>query len=59
MYGPGVMDMKGGIVLILNLINNMDLELKNKIRAVITEEEETGSNESKDLLKEVCNCIFM
>lgn len=56
--GPGVIDMKGGVVLLLNLLSDFhsDLNLKSilrKIRIVLNDEEEIGSPHSKELLKKL------
>lgn len=54
--GPGLIDMKGGLVLMMNLLDQLNQEnpeLANKIRVVINDDEETGSTYSKDKLMEL------
>ena len=55
-FGPGVMDMKGGIVLMLAILNDIaDENIKSNIRIVISDEEEVGSPNTKEKLNEVCS----
>jgi glutamate carboxypeptidase len=58
--GPGVIDMKGGLVLIIKILENfsniMDIR---KIAVLINDDEEIGSSFSKKLIKElVGNCRY-
>jgi glutamate carboxypeptidase len=58
MYGPGVVDMKGGLVLIANLLRDInDTNLLKKIKVVIMDEEELGSPNTKETLKEISQGI--
>lgn len=54
LYGPGVIDMKGGVVMILNLVANLRDRpaLLDQIRIVICDEEETGSSIGTPLIDE-------
>jgi glutamate carboxypeptidase len=47
LHGPGVMDMKGGIVMMLDLISSLDRNLRSQIRVVLNDDEEIGSPNSK------------
>ena len=52
LMGPGVIDMKGGIVLILNILTDLkqspkDAEILKKIRVLLDDDEETGASHSK------------
>lgn len=42
-YGPGIIDMKGGLVLIKDVMASLDDKLKSKIRVIINDDEEIGS----------------
>jgi glutamate carboxypeptidase len=54
LIGPGVIDMKGGIVLLLNILSRLKSEIDLKaIRIVINDDEEIGSAYSHGLLKEL------
>jgi glutamate carboxypeptidase len=57
--GPGVIDMKGGIILMLNVLSDLKnrVELLRKIRIVLTEEEETGSINSQAGLRSLASGI--
>lgn len=54
LYGPGVIDMKAGVVMILNLVANLKAQpaLLNQIRIVICDDEETGSSIGKPFIEE-------
>ncbi len=53
--GPGVIDMKGGIVLMVHLLKNLKSKntgkALNDIIVVLNDDEETGSSGSKEILK--------
>ncbi|SDW77278.1 glutamate carboxypeptidase [Marininema mesophilum] len=54
--GPGVIDMKGGLVMMLNIVdelNRTDPELAGKIRVIINDDEETGSVGTNAILKDL------
>ncbi|MEK4504243.1 M20/M25/M40 family metallo-hydrolase [Bacillus sp. FSL R12-0069] len=54
--GPGVIDMKGGLVLMMNLLDQLNQEnpeIVKKIRVIINDDEETGSTYSKEKLIEL------
>jgi glutamate carboxypeptidase len=53
-YGPGIIDMKSGVVMILNLISNFKTQPKllDQIRVVITDDEETISSFGTPFLDE-------
>ncbi len=49
-YGDGVIDMKGGIVLMMQVLSELPQELRSKIKIVINDEEETGSTKLRNIL---------
>jgi glutamate carboxypeptidase len=56
LIGPGVIDMKGGIVLALNALEDLQATgVLNRIRFVINDDEEIGSIYSKDKLIELAS----
>ena len=64
LYGPGVIDMKGGdvaVVWALKALKDLGLPLDKRVRIVNNSDEETGSKSSRDLLldcaREACACI--
>jgi glutamate carboxypeptidase len=61
LQGPGVIDMKGGVVLILHLLSELshrkDEKLLRQIRIVINDDEEIGSPDSMEKLKELAKGI--
>ncbi len=50
--GPGVIDMKGGIILMLNLLAAESLDHRSKVRIVLNDDEETGSTHSRAILRQ-------
>jgi len=53
--GPGIFDMKVGITIALEairILNELDLMPKNKIKILFNSDEELGSEDSMDLIKE-------
>jgi len=53
-YGPGIIDMKAGIVLMLGLLKRfMDTDQLKKFMVIINDDEEIGSPHSQDLVKEL------
>lgn len=56
LIGPGVIDMKGGIVLMLNLLDSLSDDVKRNVLIIINDDEEIGSSKSKPIyLQEVQN----
>ena len=56
-YGPGVLDMKGGIVIALEAIRALKqagLSTSHPVTAVFTSDEEVGSLTSRSLIEQVC-----
>jgi glutamate carboxypeptidase len=53
LHGPGVMDMKGGVVMILNLLTDLDEDSRRQIRIVLNDDEEVGSPNSKNKTDEL------
>ena len=53
LHGPGVMDMKGGVVMILNLLSDFDMSTRKQIRIVLNDDEEIGSPNSKKKFDEL------
>jgi len=51
--GPGAIDMKGGIVMMLEIIQKLSLEQRKSIRVILNDDEEIGSVFSKDELKKL------
>jgi glutamate carboxypeptidase len=51
--GPGVIDMKGGIILMLNILSDLkeNREILKNVRIILTDEEEVGSMNSKEQLQ--------
>lgn len=53
-YGPGVIDMKAGIVLMVELLKTLrKTDLTKKVLVVINDDEEIGSPYSRDLVKKL------
>jgi glutamate carboxypeptidase len=54
LYGPGTLDMKGGIALLvgaLRLMTDLGLWPRRPLTALFTSDEETGSNASRELIE--------
>jgi glutamate carboxypeptidase len=53
-FGPGTADMKGGIVVALNAIASLlnNASLRRPVTALFTADEETGSDDSRDIIIE-------
>ncbi len=54
LYGPGILDMKGGIALALHaplIIEKLAKKLTGKLTLLLTSDEETGSHHSRELVK--------
>lgn len=47
-YGPGVIDMKGGIVLILDVLKSLTPELRKRVTVILNDDEEIGSPHTKE-----------
>ena len=56
-YGPGIIDMKGGVVVILKALEKLSLEERKKIRIVLNDDEELASVYSREKLKEIAKNI--
>ena len=56
-FGPGIIDMKGGVVLMANVLSELNEELRRQIRIVLNDDEETGSTFSNDKLKELAHGV--
>lgn len=52
-YGPGVIDMKGGIALIGDVLGKLNKNERKRIQIIFNDDEETGSNASKAKLLEL------
>lgn len=50
--GPGTIDMKAGISMIVNLLNNFSKTKHLRLRAIINSDEEIGSSDSKKYFKQ-------
>lgn len=64
LYGPGVMDMKGGDVAAiwaLKTLKELGIDIKKRVTIVNNSDEETGSHNSRDIILEkakgACACI--
>ena len=56
LYGPGILDMKGGIAIALHapsLIEKLDKKLMGKLTLLLTSDEETGSYHSRELIEQL------
>ncbi len=56
LYGPGILDMKGGIALALHtpsLIKELGKQLTGKLTLLLTSDEETGSYHSRELIESI------
>jgi len=54
-YGPGIFDMKGGILMLLyalKAIKELDLPLQRKVAVILNSDEEVGSRTSRSLIEE-------
>lgn len=57
-YGPGALDMKGGISLALHAVRiaaRLGLELKGPVTLLLTSDEETGSHRSRDIIERLAS----
>ncbi len=52
-FGPGVIDMKGGITLILDILARLDTKIRRQIRIVLNDDEEIGSPFTLPTLREL------
>lgn len=58
LMGPGVIDMKGGVVLMLNALAQLkDEGVLDNVRVVLNDDEEIGSSLSKPILQEVAQGV--
>ena len=53
LFGPGVIDMKGGITLILDILARLDTRIRRQIRIVLNDDEEIGSPYTLPTLREL------
>ncbi len=51
MNGPGVIDMKGGLVMMLDILQKLSPEERKRVRIILNDDEEIGSTSSRDELK--------
>ncbi len=49
--GPGVIDMKGGIVLMLDILKAVTPDIQKEVLVVLNDDEETGSRVSKEVIQ--------
>ncbi|PKN94886.1 MAG: hypothetical protein CVU44_03525 [Chloroflexi bacterium HGW-Chloroflexi-6] len=59
-YGPGVLDMKGGIVISLEAIRALQqagISASRPLIGVFTSDEETGSQSSRELIEQTCRGV--
>jgi len=54
-YGPGVIDMKGGIALIGDILSQLNDSERKRIQVIFNDDEETGSIASREKLRELTN----
>jgi glutamate carboxypeptidase len=61
LVGPGVMDMKGGVVMILNLLSDLSAsgnsDILEKIRVVLDDDEEIGSSNGQETLRKLATQV--
>ncbi|MEB0043347.1 MULTISPECIES: M20 family metallopeptidase [unclassified Pseudomonas] len=58
LMGPGVIDMKGGVVLMLNALEHLkSVGQLDNIRVVLNDDEEIGSSQSKSVLQQLAQGI--
>ncbi|WNG40132.1 M20 family metallopeptidase [Archangium minus] len=58
LMGPGVIDMKGGVVLLLDVLESLrDTGLLGRIKVVLNDDEEVGSPHSKEALRQAARGI--
>jgi glutamate carboxypeptidase len=55
--GPGVIDMKGGLVLMRDVLAGLDPETRRGVRVLVNDDEETGSALSKGRMAELSDGI--
>ncbi len=47
--GPGIIDMKAGIVLMLDILKSVDVKTRKKVKIILNDDEEVGSFESSQV----------
>ncbi len=57
LLGDGVLDMKGGLCLMLNVLSEMDAAARQRTRVVIDDDEEIGSPFSRKTTQEACRGV--
>jgi glutamate carboxypeptidase len=56
-YGPGIIDMKGGIVVMIKTLESLSLDERKRVRIVLNDDEELASVFSRNQLREVAQGI--